>query len=253
MSENELVKPGQFSLSPTNLAEAMQLADIMAASDMVPKDFKGNSGNVLVAVQMGAEIGLQPMQALQNIAVINGRPSIWGDAALAVVKGHPDFISIKETCDGESATCTIVRKNEEPHTSTFTKEDAILAKLWEKAGPWTQYPKRMLQMRARSFALRDVFPDALKGISIAEEARDIPVKNMGDIPIVDSAENEEEPIVDLMPDYPQEDFDRNFDKWLTLIEGGKKTADDIIAMVQTKGTLSEDMVSKIKSIKKAGE
>ncbi len=54
----------------------------------------------------------------------------------------------------------------------ISKEDAKKAGLWGKAGPWSQYPKRMLQMRARSFALRDKFADALSGLIMAEEAQD---------------------------------------------------------------------------------
>ena len=55
---------------------------------------------------------------------------------------------------------------------TFTVGDAIRAGLWKKAGPWTMYPKRMLQMRARSFALRDAFPDVLRGLVATEEVED---------------------------------------------------------------------------------
>jgi len=51
-------------------------------------------------------------------------------------------------------------------------EDAKRAGLWAKQGPWTAYPKRMMQMRARGFALRDAFPDVLKGMITAEEAQD---------------------------------------------------------------------------------
>ena len=80
--------PRQFSLAPRDLNEAMRLADMLAGSELVPKDFRGKPANVLVAVQWGVELGLQPMQALQNIAVINGRPSLWGDAVWALVKSH---------------------------------------------------------------------------------------------------------------------------------------------------------------------
>tara|TARA_R110002020_G_scaffold37892_1_gene114463 strand:- start:30 stop:494 length:465 start_codon:yes stop_codon:yes gene_type:complete len=51
------------------------------------------------------------------------------------------------------------------------------AKLWGKPGPWTQYPARMLQVRARAMALRDQFADVLSGIHIGEEVRDIPNGN----------------------------------------------------------------------------
>ncbi len=56
----------------------------------------------------------------------------------------------------------------------LTHKDAKRAGLWGKGGPWTAYPKRMLQMRARGFALRDAFPDVLKGMISVEEAQDYP-------------------------------------------------------------------------------
>jgi RecT family len=165
-----------FSLAPQSLDEAMRFADTMAKSSIVPKDYQGNPGNILVAVQWGAEIGLQPLQAMQNIAVVNGRPSIWGDAMIALVKGAGLLASIEEDIDDKQSTCTVQRRGEAPVSRTFTMEDAKRAGLAGKQGPWTQYPKRMLQMRARSWALRDVFPDVLKGVYIAEEARDMPAE-----------------------------------------------------------------------------
>lgn len=165
-------------MAPRNLGEAMEFARLIANSQMVPKDYLGKPGNVLVAVQMGAEIGLPPMQAIQNIAVINGRGALWGDALLAVVMGHHAFESIEEMDHvdiekAKAATCVIKRKGSPAHTATFSVDDAKRAGLWGKSGPWTQYPSRMLQLRARAFACRNVFPDALRGIQSAEEVRDI--------------------------------------------------------------------------------
>lgn len=147
-------------------------------SNLAPKDFKTPEA-VLIAMQYGMEIGLAPMQALQSIAVINGRPVIFGDAALAICKAHPEFEDISETFDrgqGDDNTvakCEVVRRGKIPVVRTFSVADAKKAQLWGKSGPWSLYPKRMLQMRARAFALRDSFPDALKGVGVAEEVRDI--------------------------------------------------------------------------------
>ena len=88
---NELTIQGEptFSLSPRNLAEAMEFAKIIAQSDMVPKDYVNKPGNVLVAVQTGAELGLKPMQSLQGISVINGRPRSWAIASTKRVLPQP--------------------------------------------------------------------------------------------------------------------------------------------------------------------
>ena len=163
-----------FSLVPKTLSEAMELAKLIANTSMVPNDMRGKAGDVLVAIQMGAEVGLKPMQALQNIAVINGRPTIWGDALIAVVKAHPCCEWISESFDdaSQTAVCETKRRGEASTFRTFSMADAKTAQLAGKKGPWQQYPKRMLQMRARGFCLRDVYPDVLKGLSVAEEAQD---------------------------------------------------------------------------------
>ena len=151
-------------LRPRNLDEAIKFSKIVASSDLVPADYKGKPHNVLIAIQMGAEVGLAPMQAIQNIAVINGRPSLWGDAMLALVQAHPECDDVIEESDSNGATCTVKRKGRSQIHRSFTIDDAKQAQLWSKKGTWTQYPQRMLQMRARSWALRDAFPDVLKGL-----------------------------------------------------------------------------------------
>lgn len=171
---NELANTATFNavMTPTNFDEAWRYAQIMAASDLVPKDYKGKPENCLVGIQLGAEVGLPPMQAIQNIAVINGRPSVWGDAQLAICL--PFLSEFSEVFDEltKRAQCTAVRDGRRV-VQSFSKEDAQKANLWNKSGPWTNYPKRMLQMRARGFCLRDICPDKLKGIAQAEEQQDI--------------------------------------------------------------------------------
>jgi len=165
--------------APATLTEAMQFSEHLASSSMVPKAYQGKPADILVCVQWGYEIGLAPMQALQNIAVINGKPSVYGDAALALVQASPLCEGIDEHIENEgtpnpSAVCIARRKGRMPVIARFSVEDAKRAGLWGKAGPWQAYPKRMLQMRARGFALRDAFPDVLKGLITSEEAQDYP-------------------------------------------------------------------------------
>ena len=167
------------SLQPQSLEEAIKFSDILSKSQMVPKDYQGKPANVLVAVQWGMELGLQPLQALQNIAVINGRPSVWGDAMLAMVRADARCVSVNEYQEGDAdertAVCTIKRKHAgeiEEITRTFSVAQAKLAGLWGKGGAWKQYPERMLQHRARGNALRDGFPDVLAGLKTTEEVRD---------------------------------------------------------------------------------
>jgi hypothetical protein len=182
--------------APTTLREAMDYAEMVAGTDMIPAAYRGKPGNVLIAMDWGREIGLSPLQALQNIAVIGGRPAVWGDAVIALIMAHPDFVSIHEGTRGEGDAregfCRISRRNREPKEHVFSWEQAKRAKLSTKSGPWQEYPDRMLMLRARGFAARDTFPDVLRGILTYEEARD-----MRDVPNLAEGEPEIErgPIV----------------------------------------------------------
>lgn len=182
-----------FDLTPTTLAEAMEYSKIIASSDMVPKTYINKPGNVLVAVQMGAELGLKPLQALQGIAVVNGNPTIWGDAMWALVLSHPEYEDSKEDKTDLKCTIWLKRRGRTPVTVTFSMEDAKKAGLAGKQGPWQTAPKRMMQLRARAFAARDLFADALKGIKTTEEVRDYkpePERDMGAAEVVPNAEFE---------------------------------------------------------------
>lgn len=165
--------------APATITEAIQFSEMLASSAMVPRAYQGKPQDIMVCVQWGYEIGLAPMQALQNIAVINGKPSVYGDAAMALVQASPVCEDVEEYFEGEGtpnpvAVCVAKRKGRKPVVSKFSVEDAKRAGLWGKQGPWQAYPKRMLAMRARGFALRDAFPDVLKGLITAEEAQDFP-------------------------------------------------------------------------------
>lgn len=255
---NAPISSNGFNLQPANLDEAMNLADMLAKSNMVPKDYKGKKENTLIAMMMGSELGLNPIQAIQNIAVINGKPAIYGDALLALMQKHPSYGGMEESFDTTTmtASCTVWRKGGPRHTQTFSKDDAVRAGLWDNRqmiyssnaqkeipnpAPWYCYPKRMLGWRARTFSIRDQFADALAGLITVEEAQDIPEE----INITPA-----KPIREALPSiYPQDQFDENLAVWGKAIKSNKRTPDEIITMVTTKGTLTEDQQKVIRSIK----
>jgi len=167
---------------PNNLGQAWKLADIISKTSF--KAGHKSAEDIFIAMSMGQQIGLNPFQSVQNISVINGRPSLWGDGLVAVCQSHPDYEGIEENFnkDDWEATCTVKRKGKPPVTETFSKEDAQIAGLWGKTGPWKQYPRKMLRNRARTWALRTQFADALMGLITTEEAQETEsFKDMGPI------------------------------------------------------------------------
>lgn len=172
------------AIVPQDFEGAWRIATAVCKAGMAPYGLE-TPEKAMVAIMHGMEVGMTPMAALQSIAVVNGRPTIWGDGAIGLVRGSGKLEWIKERIDGEGdkmvAVCEVKRKGEPDVTkATFSVEDAKQAQLWGKTGrngqptPWVTYPKRMLSMRARAFALRDAFADVLRGLGIAEEVQDIP-------------------------------------------------------------------------------
>lgn len=168
------------SLLPKNYRDVMELSVILAKSGVVPKELIGRPEACAVAIMFGLELGLTPTQAVQNIMIVNGRPSLWGDALKALVVGSGKCMTFDEDAPHIAlqqgfGRCRLVRRQEFGGGEVeivFTREDAERAKLWSKEGPWRSYPGRMLMFRARSWACRDLFGDVLKGMQMREELDD---------------------------------------------------------------------------------
>jgi hypothetical protein len=162
------------TLTPNDLGQAMQIAEILAKTSF-SHGFK-SAEDIFVAIMVGKDLGFSPMQSLQSLAIINGKATLYGDALLALCQAHPDYEGMIEEINKETKTavCTVKRRGKPDVTEEFSIEDAKNAGLLGKVGPWKSYPKRMVRMRARSWALRAQFADALRGISSAEEMTDVP-------------------------------------------------------------------------------
>lgn len=158
---------------PTDAAEAFRIAKLLCEAKMVPDSYK-TPQQVLIGIMKGMELGVPPITAVSWIMVINNRPAIWGDLAVALVQrsGKLAFFEERQTKreDGKwDAQCICERTDiGGREVVDFTWEDAVAADLTGKA-IWKKYPKRMMQWRARAFALRNRFADMLQGLDIVEE------------------------------------------------------------------------------------
>lgn len=235
-----------FDLSPQTFDQALTFANYLAESEMVPKQFRGKPGDCLIAMQWGYEVNFKPLQALQSIAVINGKPGIYGDAGKAILLAagciidEDDTEVVKRTGRGR---CKITRPGRPPCERTFSVEDAKAAKLWEKEGPWRNYPHRQMAWRAFWFAARDCAADLLRGMGGAEEAIDVVAVTAEVVP-GSTTKSESQ------PPYPDSDFETNLPKWRAAIENGKKSVEDILALVATKGVLTEAQRATIRACAK---
>ena len=183
---------------PANVPEVWQMSNFIHESHMAPKELD-KPERIAVAIMTGLEIGLAPMMALQSICVINGRPCFYGDAmpGMAEASGLASYIREWEegTPDSDDWTffCETKRTNRpQPVVRKFSVRDAKRAKLWGKVSdkgvesPWVLYPQRMLQMRARSWALRDTYPDVYRGFPSREEMLDVPASVEEEAPTINA-------------------------------------------------------------------
>ena len=202
--------------SPELYEHYQKVALMMSKSEIVPNSYRGKPADIFIAMEMGYQLGFPIAQSLQDIAVINGRPCLWGDGLLALVLSHPDCEYINEEPIYNSSEvfgykCIIKRKGYDVREQIFTLKDATSAGLLKKPGPWTQYPKRMLQMRARAYALRDVFGDALRGFKMAEEQQDIDIIEGDYVETIQSKTTHTEKLKDLLGIKKDEKVRKNTD------------------------------------------
>jgi hypothetical protein len=178
--EGRLVKKptldNAVSVIPTTMDQLLKLTEIIAASDLAPAAFKGKPGNCFIAIQMGMEIGVSPMQAIQNIFVVGGRPAIYGDLGKALLLRRGCKIEMRELAEVKKTGegwCRVTRPDKSSSAvGTFSMDDAKQAGLWGK-DIWAKYPYRMLSWRAFWIAARDAASDYLRGMQGLEEVRDI--------------------------------------------------------------------------------
>lgn len=192
------VRPGAVSQVPQRVVvelspeqkkfnAAMNMARTLARSQIVPSAFRDKPDDVFAAIQMGAELGFQPMQSLNAISMIQGNATLKGQTMLSLVRAKVPGSIIKIAKEGETISCFAARSDEDAknglgYTAEWSKEKAIKAKFavkWDKElkkftlkDNWENQPETMSRWRAVSEALRIIFPDILMGLYTPEEIED---------------------------------------------------------------------------------
>jgi hypothetical protein len=172
-------QPQGFLHAPKDLAEAMEIAKLIASSTLCPEAFRGKPGDVVIVMMQSAQLGIPYFMGLKGIAVVNGRPTIWGDLGVALIQRSGKLEYMRRDWDEatQTATCTIKRRGAPETVRTFSMADAKRAGL-DKKDTYQKYPQRLCGWRAATWAMRDDFADVLQGMTLAEEAMDYPSHEM---------------------------------------------------------------------------
>lgn len=196
-AQSALIQTGKRGLDLATYEDVWRFASTVAQSGLAPKGLQTPAA-IFAATVYGMELGIPGMTSVTNTAVINGRPSFYGPIVTGIVRASGQLERLEEWWelggkrvervpavldDTLTAVCEVKRLGCKAVVSTFSVAQAKRAGLWEKDGPWRQYPERMLRHRARSFALNDEFGDILKGVRTDEEAADMVTLDPKDVTV----------------------------------------------------------------------
>ena len=160
---------------PQTFNEQMRFAEVVSqAKGMLPRAYEGNPANVLVAVQYGASLGIEPMAALQNIDVIQGTPTLSAKAVAALVRANGHKLWMTEDEQNMSATCTIVRNDDKEHPVTVTRDKAWAQRMGLLTKDnYKKQPTTMLMWRAVTACANRACPELFLGLGGAYTADEL--------------------------------------------------------------------------------
>jgi hypothetical protein len=195
-----------MAIVPQTFEETFRIARAVVNAGLAPAALIGKktgddaASAVSVAIMSGAELGLKPMVSLRSFTVINGKPALYGDGLINVVRqsGKVTYLRTGSNVrDGKMVGWCEAKRSDtgEDKRVEFSQDDAIRAGLWQSEAmirkqvwennqrvmkdnqpndsPWFRFPQRMLAWRAAGYCLRELFGDVLGGIRDEFEAREI--------------------------------------------------------------------------------
>lgn len=216
------------------LDEAYRLSQNLALAESLPRALRGKPADVLSVVLYGQELGLAPMQSIQAIYIVEGRPQLAAQTWIALARRAGHKVRVSNPVPGESVTVTVTRHDdpEFPHSFTATIDQAVQAgkvKIVDgkpvarsregKVLPWEAYTDQLLLARAASNALRFAAPEIALGfysegdfdedVTVPEPLATVPPMNVETMPDdgIEDAEIVEEPVVED-PDALREELAR---------------------------------------------
>lgn len=190
-TKTEIAADGRGVLIPQNLSQSVAFAQLICKGGQaaIPRGLQRPNpqeqiATLVIAMQYGADLGLTPMKALRSVMVVNGTPGIYGEGPVGIVESRglledmSDVWAGKPFADDWTVTVTVKRKGRPtPVVRSFSWAQAKKARLTEKQGPWSNYPERMMYHRAKTFAIRDAFPDVIGGFLSDDELDEIRIES----------------------------------------------------------------------------
>lgn len=160
--------PVALSRPLSDIDQAWRMAQALSQSSLLPDALRNKAPDVLTMILYGQDLGLSPMQSIQGIYVVKGKPQLSAQTWIALTRKAGHRLKVTEHT-AQTCTVEITRGDTgEAHAETFTIEDARTAKLISN-DTYSKYPKRMLLARAVSNCCRFICPEIALGFGVEGE------------------------------------------------------------------------------------
>lgn len=167
---NELTPIQPQPQQQITLQDQMAFAKAVCQSDIIPTVYRGKPANILVAVGYGAPLGLTPMQSLQDISVINGKPTASASFIASHVRMAGHKLRIKKDEKALSVTATIVRSDDPDYPISVTRDKAWAQQMGLlNKDNYRKQPLTMLTWRAITAVAREACPEILYGVQYSPD------------------------------------------------------------------------------------
>ncbi len=229
-------------LEPESMKAIMGMAEMMAGGKATVPDHLRNSADCMAVIMQAMQWGMNPFAVAQKTHIVNGKLGYEAQLVNAVVMASGAIqgrFHYEYQGDGEAMQCQVGAVIRGETTVTWGEWLALKSVTTRNSPLWKTNPKQQIgYLQVKNWS-RAYAPGAILGVYSTDE-----LEPQGDAP----AQIKPDPYRDIPPGYPEVDFDKNLPAWKKAIESGKKSPDDIIATVSTKGVLSDEQKSKIKAI-----
>ncbi len=229
------------ALVPNSIADALALADIMAKASLIPQHLQGKPGDCLLIVMQAQRWGMDAASVAQSTSVVHGKLCYEGKLvaaalyAMGAIEGRLEY-EFSGTGDGRTV---VVSGRPRGANKVQTVEGNVGN--WKTGNEqWKKQPDDMLTYRGTRQWARRYAPEALLGVYTPDELEDAPSETRVTATVIEHQPAE-------LPLYSDNDFKTNLPKWWNVIASGKKSADDLIAMLQTKARFTAEQLDEIRN------
>lgn len=188
-----------------NFGQTKEIANALAASDLIPPHFQRKPANVLIALEFAYRNDIAPFAAMQSMFVVHGRVGMSAALAISLARKHNVWKTLKYKVAGSGdslAVTAVATMHDDTEVETTVSMQMANIAGWSKNAVYKSIPEQMLKYRAATFLIRSNFPEVLFGMQTVEELDDVeaakramPVKPIDKVIHIDAIEEKQTNVV----------------------------------------------------------